>query len=173
MPWIGAHPVLDLGNTVVFGAGPARGDVDPPADPEPRASWRGHAADRALADLSLEELTELRDPVRAVLDAAARQTPLPEAARRRLNDLAAWRPCHLPSGGERPARGEGGSGPAAGATTRQALVLAAGPERSTLRRCPAPGCGMFFLPRRRDQTWCSTSCGDRASPARRQHPRTD
>ncbi|MER7898812.1 ABATE domain-containing protein [Streptomyces sp. NPDC096046] len=173
MPWIGEHPVLDLANTVVCGAGPARGDIDLLADPELRASWRSRAADWALANLPLEELTELRDPVRAVLDAAARQARLPETARTRLNDLAASAPVtfQVEKGGRLVER-EGG-GPAAGAAARQALVLAAGPEQARLQRCPAPSCGMFFLARRRDQAWCSTGCGNRARSARRRHQHTD
>ncbi len=172
MPWVGAHPVLDLANTVVCGAGPARGDIDLLADGELRASWRSRTADRALADLPLEELTELRDLVRAVLDAAAQQGRLPEAARTRLNDLAASAPVTFQVGQDGRLIEREGSGPAAGTAARQALVLAAGPEQARLRRCPAPSCGMFFLARRRDQAWCSIGCGNRARSARRQHQRT-
>jgi predicted RNA-binding Zn ribbon-like protein len=37
---------------------------------------------------------------------------------------------------------------------------------STLRVCGAPSCGMFYRPRRRQQRWCSTPCGNRARFAR-------
>ncbi|WP_432136089.1 MULTISPECIES: ABATE domain-containing protein [unclassified Streptomyces] len=167
MPWIGEHPVLDLANTVLVGAGPAGEDVDLLRDPELVTAWRAKAADRASADLPLDELTELRDPVRMVLDAAARQAPLPATVRERLNALAARAPVtfHVDDSGRLAEREAGG--PAAGAVARRALALAAGPEQTRLRRCPAPSCGMFFLARRRDQAWCSIGCGNRARSARR------
>ncbi|WP_435296396.1 ABATE domain-containing protein [Streptomyces sp. YPW6] len=167
MPWIGERSVLDLVNTVVVGAGRAGGDVDLLADPELLASWREKVLDRELADLSREDLAELRAPVRAVLEAAARQAPVPEPARARLNALAARAPVtfRVDDAG-RLAEQEAG-GPVGGSVARQALVLAAGPERTRLRQCPAPSCGMFFLARRRDQAWCSIGCGNRARAARR------
>ncbi|WP_037886298.1 ABATE domain-containing protein, partial [Streptomyces viridochromogenes] len=85
MPWIGERPVLDVANTVVVGAGQGGGDVDLLAEPELLGAWREKARDRELADLPLEDLVELRAPVRAALDAAARQAPLPGPARARLN----------------------------------------------------------------------------------------
>ncbi|UYQ60203.1 ABATE domain-containing protein [Streptomyces peucetius] len=173
MPWIGEHAVLDLANTVVCGADSSGGDIDLLAEEGLRASWRSRAADRGLADLPLEELTRLREPARAVLGAAARQAPLPEAARTRLNALAAGAPVTFEVGEDgRLAEREGG-GPVAGRVARQVLVLAAGPEQARLRTCPAPSCGMFFLARRRDQAWCSVGCGNRARSARRQALRPD
>ncbi|PCG83132.1 hypothetical protein CIB93_26265 [Streptomyces sp. WZ.A104] len=173
MPWIGERPVLDVANTVVVGAGHAGGDVDLLAEPELLASWREKACDRELADLPLEDLAELRVPVRAALDAAARQAPLPGLARVRLNALAARAPVtfRVDDAGHLAEREAGG--PVAATVARQALVLAAGPERARLRRCPAPSCGMFFLARRRDQAWCSIGCGNRARAARRSEQRAD
>ncbi|MEU3051471.1 ABATE domain-containing protein [Streptomyces sp. NPDC006984] len=168
MPWIGEHPVLDLANTVVCGAGPDRSDVDLLASPALAGSWRERTVARGLAALPLDELTRLRAPVRAALQAAARQEPLPEAERVRLNELAARAPVTFEVGEDGRLGEREGDGPAAAAAARQTLVLAAGPEQARLRRCPAPSCGMFFLARRRDQSWCSVGCGNRARSARRQ-----
>ncbi|MEW2634568.1 ABATE domain-containing protein [Streptomyces sp. NPDC048389] len=173
MPWIGEDAALDLANTVVCGAGPSRGDIDLLADEELRAAWRTRAADRALAALPLEELTRLRDPARAALGAAARRARLPEAARTRLNDLAAQAPVTFEVGKDGRLTEREGGGPVAGRVARQVLVLATGPDQARLRRCPAPSCGMFFLARRRDQAWCSVGCGNRARSARRQAPRPE
>ncbi|MEU6756813.1 ABATE domain-containing protein [Streptomyces sp. NPDC046685] len=167
MPWIGERSVLDLANTVVVGAGRVGGDVDLLADPELLASWREKALDRELAGLPLEDLAELRAPVRAALDAAARQAPLPESARARLNALAARAPVTFRIDDAGHLTEQEAGGPIVAAVARQALVLAAGPEQTRLRRCPAPSCGMFFLARRRDQAWCSIGCGNRARAARR------
>ncbi|MBX9397691.1 ABATE domain-containing protein [Streptomyces sp. TRM72054] len=162
MPWIGELPVLDLANTVLLGAGTAGGDIDLLADPELLASWRAKAADRELADLPLGQLTDLRDPVRGALDAAARQAPLPGPARTRLNALAARAPVTFQVDGAGRLTEREAGGPVAAVVARQALVLAAGPEQARLRCCPAPSCGMFFLARRQDQAWCSIACGNRA-----------
>ncbi|MCP3821692.1 ABATE domain-containing protein [Streptomyces sp. A3M-1-3] len=168
MPWIGEDPVLDLANTVLCDAGPARGDIDLLADARLLASWRSRTLDRRLADLPLEDLTALRDLVRCALDAAAGQAALPESVRTRLNDLASAAPVTLfvSADGRLGQRETGGAADAS--VARQALALAAGPDQARLRRCYAPSCGMFFLARRRDQAWCSLGCGNRARSARRQ-----
>jgi predicted RNA-binding Zn ribbon-like protein len=48
---------------------------------------------------------------------------------------------------------------------RSAIELVAS-EGESLRRCPAPSCGMFYVRTRPQQTWCSTQCGTRARVAR-------
>ncbi|MFJ3597291.1 MULTISPECIES: ABATE domain-containing protein [unclassified Streptomyces] len=173
MPWIGEQPVLDLANTVVVGAGPAGADIDLLTDSGLLACWREKACDRELADLPAQDLTELRAPVRGVLDAAARQAPLPGPARARLNALAARAPVTFRVDDTGRLAEEEAGGPVGGSVARQALVLAAGPEQARLRCCPAPSCGMFFLARRRDQAWCSIGCGNRARAARRGGRRAD
>ncbi|UNZ21255.1 ABATE domain-containing protein [Streptomyces sp. 891-h] len=167
MPWIGESPVTDLANTVLVGAGPAGEEVDLLADPQLLASWRDKAVDRQLANLPVDQLQELREPVRLALDAGARQIPLPGPARTRLNTLAAQAPVTFQVDDAGHLTECEAGGPVAAAVARQALVLAAGPDQARLRRCPAPSCGMFFLARRRDQAWCSIGCGNRARAARR------
>ncbi|WP_282698362.1 ABATE domain-containing protein [Streptomyces sp. CC208A] len=173
MPWIGELPVMDLANTVLCGAGPAGEEVDLLADPKLLASWREKAADRELAELPLEQLKELREPVRLALDAGARQVPLPGPTRTWLNALAARAPVTFQvDDSGRLTECEAG-GPVTAMLARRTLVLAAGQEQARLRRCPAPSCGMFFLARRRDQAWCSIGCGNRARAARRSGQRPE
>lgn len=167
MPWIGEDPVFDLANTVLCGGGPSGEDLDLLAEPPLLAAWRRRAAAHGLAELTRDELVALREPVRAALDAASRQAPVPEAARARLNELAARAPVTFLVDAEGRLDQREGDGPPAGALAREALVLTAGPEQARLRRCPAPSCGMFFLARRKDQAWCSVGCGNRARSARR------
>ncbi|WP_267245564.1 ABATE domain-containing protein [Streptomyces sp. PR69] len=170
MPWIGEGPVLDLANTVVVGAGPGREDVDFFADGELAGRWRERAADRALAALPLAELERLRALVRGALEATAARTALPDGVRERLNALAADAPVvfRLAGDGTLEQR-ECGGGPAA-VLARETLALTAGGVGARVRRCPAPSCGMYFLARRRDQSWCTVSCGNRARSTRRQPP---
>ncbi|GAA3503270.1 hypothetical protein GCM10019016_103800 [Streptomyces prasinosporus] len=167
MPWIGEDGVLDLANTIVCGAGPRGGDLDLLTDDDLRASWRSRTVEPDLAVLPLERLVELRAPVREALDAATRQCPLPAAVRTLLNSLAAKAPVTFEVAEDGRLTEREGDGPVTGRIGRQTLVLAAGPERKRLRRCPAPRCGMFFLAHRRDQAWCSVGCGNRARSARR------
>lgn len=168
MPWIGhEHPVLDLTNTVVVGAGPGRGDVDLLADPALAAVWRARLGDRGLAAEPLDALRALRTRVRAAVDAAAGGDPVPEDARRELNALARDAPVAVSLDADgRIVHTEAGGGPRA-ALARRALELLGGPERERLRRCDAPSCGMYFLRARRDQAWCSVGCGNRARATRR------
>lgn len=168
MPWIGEDPVLDLANTVVVGAGPGRRDIDFFADRELTGRWRDRAAHRGLADLPLEELRRLREPVREALDATAGQRPLADGVRTRLNELASSAPVvfRLTDDGLLGQQDQGAGADAV--VARETLVLVAGPDRRRVRRCHAPSCGMFFLARRRDQAWCSLGCGNRARSTRRQ-----
>ncbi|WP_175407354.1 ABATE domain-containing protein [Streptomyces sp. TRM64462] len=167
MPWIGEDPVFDLANTVLCGGGPTGDDLDLLDEASLLDAWRRRAADPRLAALPPRDLVALREPVRAVLDAASRQADLPQAARERLNELAAQAPVtfHVDAEGNLGQREE--DGPVSGVVARRALVLAAGQEQVRLRRCPAPSCGMFFLARRKDQAWCSVGCGNRARSTRR------
>jgi predicted RNA-binding Zn ribbon-like protein len=172
MPWIGEDPVLDLANTVVVGAGPARGDIDFFTDRELTGRWRARA-DRRLAALPLEELQRLRGLVRDALDAAAGQRPLDDSLRTSLNELASSAPVIFQVTDDGLLEQREQNADADAGIARDTLVLAAGPDRQRIRRCPAPSCGMFFLARRRDQAWCSLGCGNRARSSRRQPREAD
>ncbi|GAA3142888.1 hypothetical protein GCM10010466_37320 [Planomonospora alba] len=167
MPWIGEDPVLDLANTVVVGAGPARSDIDFFADRELTGRWRART-DRGLAALPLDELRRLRGLVRGALDAAARRHPFDDGLRTGLNELASAAPVIFQVTGDGLLEQREQNAAAGAAIARDTLILTAGPDRQRIRRCPAPSCGMFFLARRRDQAWCSLGCGNRARSTRRQ-----
>ncbi|WP_116245194.1 ABATE domain-containing protein [Nocardiopsis sp. FIRDI 009] len=168
MPWIGhEHPVLDLTNTIVIGAGPGRGDVDFLSDPGLTAAWRERLGDRALAREPLGALRALRTPLRAAVDARASGEDIPDQAREKLNALAANAPVTMRLGTDGDLVHEEAADDAGAALARRALVLLAGEGRERLRRCDAPSCGMYFLRTRRDQAWCTVMCGNRARASRR------
>jgi predicted RNA-binding Zn ribbon-like protein len=56
-----------------------------------------------------------------------------------------------------------------GAVARSAIRLLDEHDRSPLRICGAPSCGMFFTGRRR---WCCAACGNRARAARHYESRS-
>jgi predicted RNA-binding Zn ribbon-like protein len=171
LPWIGEDPLFDLANTVLIGAGPAGADVDVLTDPELLRRWR-QRADPRLRARDLDSLLELRDLVRHALAARAARPEdgplrLPERIRTALNALAAGAPVTLriDRGGQLVHTDTGGEVDAV--LARDTLTLVAGQDAHRLRCCPAPSCGMFHLARRRDQTWCSIGCGNRARASRR------
>lgn len=171
MPWIGEHSVLDVANTIAVGAGSGRTDVDLFTVPELLERWRQAALDRGVAALPVARLAELRELVGAVLDHLDRHVPLTAQLRADLNALVAAAPVVLALDGDaqltyRPLGGD------AGATLgRDVIGLLTGADRERVRRCRASGCGMFFLARRRDQTWCSIGCGNRVRAQRQQAAR--
>jgi predicted RNA-binding Zn ribbon-like protein len=85
-----------------------------------------------------------------------------------LNSLAAAAPVVLQLTADAQLVQHGHGGGVADVLARETLRLITGAEQQRLRRCRAPGCGMFFLARRCDQAWCSIGCGNRARAARRE-----
>ncbi|MDV8009515.1 ABATE domain-containing protein [Rhodococcus sp. IEGM 1318] len=164
MPWIGYDCVFDLANTVVLGGGQAR-DLDFFVDVDLIARWREQVCDRRLAKMSVAQLSDLRELVRDVLDASDTSRVLPDQALSRLNTLAAQAPVtfEMNDSGELQERECGGDAEAV--VARQTLRMLAG---AGVRRCRAPSCGMFFTPRRKDQSWCTVRCGARVRGGRRQ-----
>ena len=47
-----------------------------------------------------------------------------------------------------------------------AIEILSGARGTTVRQCQASGCVQFFVSNRRQQQWCSDSCGNRARVAR-------
>jgi predicted RNA-binding Zn ribbon-like protein len=176
--WIGSEAALDLANTVAV-ANDVEHDLLAPKGEFER--W-AEAAAKSPA-LTLEEaaavrstrrrLLELREPIREVVAAAAVGEVPPPAAVAKLNRVTRAAPSWVELGddGTLRQRSKGTAVERLLATyARSALAIAAdGPEG--VRRCPAPSCGMFFRPRRRQQRWCSEQCGTRARVARHYRPR--
>ncbi|WP_187702803.1 CGNR zinc finger domain-containing protein [Dietzia sp. SLG310A2-38A2] len=170
MPWIDENSVLAIANTVVIDdpRQPGSGHIDLLAAGETLAVWRQKVHDPQLAGMPLAELVELRGDVRSALDAADRAVPMPEETRLRLNALAAGAPLTFAVDRAGHLQAVELTGDAAGRVARETLRTVGDPNARTrlVRRCPAPGCGMFFMPGRRDQSWCTVRCGTRARATR-------
>src|SRR5215211_5108985 len=173
--WLGEPLAIDLANTVmVVGDG---GSVDLLGDRSDLRRWldgeRKHLGDYGFAVAHLDEIRELRDAVRALLEASAQGRALPRAALERVNAASAAAPVarQLEAGPEcepqAVERDAGGDRMAAlrGKLARSTIALLAGPERQRLRICEAPSCGMFFL-EASGRRWCCAACGNRARVAR-------
>ncbi|TGD84568.1 hypothetical protein BayCH28_24450 [Mycolicibacterium sp. CH28] len=168
MAWIGEGRALDLANTVIVA--PSRSaDLDFFADPALTARWRQHVSDGRLAQMPLDRLVELRAVVREALDSADNPEALSPQLRARINALAADAPSVLELDEFGVLHQVDRGGPVEAEVARETLQLLAATDAFTVRRCPAPSCGMFFVPRRRNQSWCTERCGSRARSNRRHH----
>jgi predicted RNA-binding Zn ribbon-like protein len=172
------EPALDVANTVAISGGVAHDLV---ASPGAYERWAAAAAaqprlDREAAAVLLEarpDVLALREPIRAVLHAAAAGDSLPEAAVAELNRVSReaprWSELDLEAVVHEHALGSP-LDRLLGAYARSAMHLAA-EGRSHLRTCEAPSCGMYYRPGRPQQRWCSAQCGTRARVARHYQPR--
>ncbi|WP_245813956.1 CGNR zinc finger domain-containing protein [Rhodococcus marinonascens] len=169
MPWIDGDLVLAVANTVVldFPGDPTSPSLDMLAQEETLATWRRRVPDAAVAELPLGALLELRSAIRAALDAIDRICPVPDDARDQLNTWAAGAPITFTLTATGRLSFVEVADDVIGRLARE--TLRSFDEKSgdrIVRRCPAPGCGMFFRPGRRDQSWCTVRCGTRARAAR-------
>jgi len=141
---------------------------------------RWASAEGAAAGLAPEEvatlvaaqprLLRLRAAIREALIAVAADRQPPAAAVAELNRASAgapgWPELHTAGGGLREHTRAELADRLLAAYARSAMHLIADNEPGQLRVCPAPSCGMFYRPGRRDQQWCSQQCGTRARVAR-------
>lgn len=156
---------LDLANTLSMARGKIR-DALP--------SWLAShsAAPEGIPQAQKARFTELRDGIRALINAAIANDPYPAEALRMVNTASAGAPFWLElDGAGRVAEKEGkavGSDPEAllGTIARHAITLLGGPEREALRACQAPGCVQFFARTHPRQEFCGPACGNRARAAR-------
>lgn len=172
--WIAIYePALDLTNTVAVEKGV---EHDLLALKDEYERWAAAAArspalqpDEAAAIFAARpRLLELREYLRAVLRAAAAGEPLPRGAVAALNKAsrAAPRWQELGADGQLAERAPGSAVDRLLATYARSAMTVAAEGRTKLRICGAPSCGMFYRPSRRQQRWCSESCGNRARFAR-------
>ena len=171
--WLGLFgPALDVANTVALSDGE---DFDLL---EPQGAFERWATEAAARQARLEsgdaavliklqpELLRLRSRIREVFSAAAAGEPLPAGAVAELNRASRavprWRELNVDGTMRERSRGNARDRLMA-EYARSAMEIAA---EGALRVCPAPSCGMYFEPGRRDQRWCSTQCGTRARVAR-------
>jgi predicted RNA-binding Zn ribbon-like protein len=144
--WLGQGLAVDLVNTYV-----------PAQKADLLESWPG------LTEWGVDAANAipLRELATEAIDLLIAQAAVPNRIRQQLNRASSGDPelVTLDASGARATR----SG-LAGALARDLIQLIA--DGAHLRRCPAPGCGMVYPQSRASQTWCSTSCGNRARVAR-------
>jgi len=170
--WLGEPLAIDLANTVMV---VREGEhVDLLTSPADLLRWlkveRERLGDTGFAAAHFEEVRALRDAIRSLLVASARDTTPPPGAIDRVNTASRAAPIapQLEVGGHTRTRSvemTGDEDPLAqllGRLARSAIALAA-EQRESLHVCDAPSCGMLFLGARR---WCCAACGNRARAAR-------
>jgi predicted RNA-binding Zn ribbon-like protein len=171
LAWLGGPLALDLANTLPLAR--PESPLDLIATEEQLGQWLARQAYRLPASppglARFHGFRRLRDVLfRAFVAVSSGQLP-PREVVGALNAVSNRTPAQprlllLPDGLQVEYRG------ANPVDISLALVAASGvrllgADRDDLRRCPAPGCGLFFLgaPRRH---WCSAACGTRARSAR-------
>jgi predicted RNA-binding Zn ribbon-like protein len=173
--WLGQDPALDVANTVAIVEG---GEHDMVADAAAYERWA--AAEAAALELGDEEaavlvaarerVLELRSAVRAAIAAKAAGRRVPRAAAAELSRASRaapeWLELDPATGRLRPRSRAHAADVLLARYARAAMALVAEDADAEVRRCPAPSCGMFYRPGRRDQHWCSPQCGSRARVAR-------
>ncbi|WP_018351610.1 CGNR zinc finger domain-containing protein [Longispora albida] len=171
LAWLGGPLALDLANTLPL----ARPDtpLDLISTEEQLSAWLHRQAYRLPVPppglARFHGFRRLRDALFRAFAAVTSGEQLPREIVGALNSVSNRTPAQprllvLPDGLQVEYRG------ANPVDIALALVAASGVRLlgsglNDLRRCPAPGCGLFFLgtPRRR---WCSDACGARARSAR-------
>ncbi|HEY9473165.1 MAG TPA: ABATE domain-containing protein [Mycobacteriales bacterium] len=178
-PLLGEPLPVELANTI-FRSRDGRGDGL--GTPGHLAGWLAEVRPRLDTPLSDQDLLaigprelaaarELRDNLRALVDAAVNQHRPDPAALATLNRYAhaavRWHELSWDAGPRARPCFDGPAVTAALTEIAQAGVdLFAGPRRAELRICDAPGCVLFFVRDHPRRTWCSNGCGNRVRAAR-------
>lgn len=167
---------LDLASTIVV-VRPGE-ELDLLVTPAQLADWlASHGEPPRPGDdvaLRVAAFRSLRDSIRELFVAAMAGGSLPHPPAEQLNAASAAVPRYavldltIPTSPRREDRGPavGGATELLAALARSAIDILGGERRASLRICPAPRCGRFFLARRARQTWCSDRCGNRSRVAR-------
>jgi predicted RNA-binding Zn ribbon-like protein len=141
-------------------------------DVRARLSTRlGDADLLACTAADLAAARDLRDCIRALADATVHgKRPAPSkvaALNAHVRAAPRWREL---SWHAEPIATEKGQAPpirqALGEIAAQAVELFSGPDRESIRACPAPGCVLYFLRQHARREWCSAGCGNRVRAAR-------
>jgi predicted RNA-binding Zn ribbon-like protein len=163
---------IDLANTVMVVR--EEESVDLLDSAEALETWleleRPRLGDFRIAPSDRAELLAAREDVRSLFAARATGGAIDRVAIERLNAASRGAPVapqlRMTDSGDLQVIAEEqiADMPAfLGAIARSAIELLAEHDRSPLRICGAPSCGMFFTGRRR---WCCAACGNRARAAR-------
>lgn len=116
-----------------------------------------------------DDLHELRDAVRSLLAAHTTGRPLPDGDLELINDISSRCPNFpklTPSGNRATIEINEDAYEVFAAEVARSTIEIVSQETSTVARCGAPRCGMFFVRMNPRQRWCSPACGNRARVAR-------
>jgi predicted RNA-binding Zn ribbon-like protein len=167
---------IELANTIYVSDGVV---VDGLAEPISTAAWL--AAVRGRLPIggvgggpNQDELRAIRDVVRRVLRATVDQRNPSRVDIEALNAASARGPSSSavrwrPSGDPEPIvryHSDRRADIVISAIAADAIGLVAGPARTEIRSCGAPGCVLMFLKDHPRREWCSGACGNRARQAR-------
>ncbi|XVQ14960.1 CGNR zinc finger domain-containing protein [Spirillospora sp. CA-255316] len=172
--WDGGRCSVDLLNTV---RDRVRGGRETLNSPDDLVGWLLRAGFAGIEEAGPDDLANarrLRNAIDSALFAAAEDRPVPHAAARVINEVAAAVPLAprltLDVAG-RPSRVP--SGPAVATALAQvavdAIELVTSPDVGLMRVCAADTCGLRFIDRSpaRNRQWCSMRrCGNRAKAGR-------
>jgi predicted RNA-binding Zn ribbon-like protein len=174
--WVGQPLAVDLANTVVETKPGVYRDLL--VTREQFAGWLVAQGDRVGAPdgltESLADFRALRDSIRKLFFAVVGGNRLPQSAVAVVNAASGAAPkyAQLDTSDRSHPKAVSFSAteqrPSAllAEVARSAIEIVGGADRSRLRVCGAPSCGMFFLGTGPRQTWCSKACGNRARVAR-------
>lgn len=172
LPLLGEPPPVEFANSLY-----RDGDdwIDFLADAPAAARWfeaAAHssavgAAPQVRAD-QVADLRELRDAVRALLEAALSGTRPDLDSVDAVNRAAAAAPAfpQLDWPALRTVRVGGGLPGTLALLASETIALVTGPDARRLRRCTAPGCAMLYVKHHPRRAWCNPSCGQRVRQAR-------
>ncbi|WP_109472156.1 CGNR zinc finger domain-containing protein [Ornithinimicrobium cavernae] len=181
-PGADAHVSLALANSVI--TLPGGGLWDGLTSPENATAWLvGHdlvPGDTELLTYCQQQLTGLRQTLRALFTADVHAEPPPPEALDAVNRALTRVPSALPLQHDDTGFFRSAQHPvtqlvehAMARISDDAAGLLAGEERSLLALCGAAPCDRFLLRTHARRHWCSTRCGDRVRAARayarRQH----
>jgi predicted RNA-binding Zn ribbon-like protein len=172
--WLGQEAALDLADTITATDGVELDLLAPEGEYERWAQAAARSPTRVTDDpqaliRARPHVLALREPIRAVLFAAAADEPLPTHAVAALNHASATSPSwlELDSDGQLREHASGNTSDRILADFARSAMRTAADGAPRLRVCPAQSCGMFYRPSRIDQHWCSPQCGARVRVARR------
>lgn len=169
--WLGRFPLaVDLADTVRVVSAQ---DVELLHDDHALDVWIAAESPRypsaQAARGRLDEVCELRDVVRELLDAHTRGASLPEHELEAINELSERSPSFpvLSFHGDREVvEVNNDDFEVFTADVARSLIAVISEDPQGTGRCEAPRCGMFFVMTSQRQRWCSPACGNRARVAR-------
>lgn len=125
----------------------------------------------AVDDVDLARVRQLRDCIHILADAIIDGSDPDAAVLDRLNRHARaaphWKELRWDDHPYAEIRsGAPPVGAAIGEIAHATIELVTGDSRTTIKRCPAPGCILYFLKNHPRREWCSNTCGNRVRAAR-------